>query len=301
MGKNKRDITAGRWPSAVLNNQTYLMYYNRLKELALNLFKWINLPDTIDERYLELTLYDQGQAVFFRDDVLGYLALQCAAGGKLNVYRVPTQREVITETEYHAHLNENDSVLIYNNYLRIAEAPAIEQYAYRLYEITRAIDVNIRQQKTPLVILSSEQQRLVMKNLYMQYDGNEPFIFGNKNIDLDSIKVLKTDAPYLCDKLNILKRQIWGEALTYLGIDNNSSEKAERMITTEVSNGLGAVRAARLTRLNARKQACEQINRMFGLDIDVEFREEMISPTERQQELEIIKTSDEILGGGDIE
>ena len=79
MGKNKRDITAGRWPSAVLNNQTYLMYYNRLKELALNLFKWINLPDTIDERYLELTLYEQGQAVFFRDDVLGYLALQCAA------------------------------------------------------------------------------------------------------------------------------------------------------------------------------------------------------------------------------
>ena len=140
-----------------------------------------------------------------------------------------------------------------------------------------------------------------MKNLYMQYDGNEPFIFGNKNIDLDSIKVLKTDAPYLCDKLNILKRQIWGEALTYLGIDNNSSEKAERMVTTEVSNGLGAVRAARLTRLNARKQACEQINRMFGLDVDVEFREEMISPTERQQELEIIQTTEDILGGDDIE
>lgn len=301
MGKNKRDIMAGRWPSAVMNNQTYLMYYNRLKELALNLFKWINLPDTIDERYLELTLYEQGQAVFFRDDVLGYLALQCSAGGKLNVYRVPTQREVVTETEYHAKLNENDSVLIYNNYLRIAEAPTIEQYAGRLYEITRAIDVNITQQKTPLVILSSEQQRLVMKNLYMQYDGNEPFIFGNKNIDLDNIKVLNTNAPYLCDKLNILKRQIWGEALTYLGIDNNSSEKAERMVTTEVSNGLGAVRAARLTRLNARKQACEQINRMFGLDIDVEFRQEMISPAERQQELEIIKTSDEILGGEDIE
>lgn len=275
MGKNKRDIAAGRWPSAVLNNQTYLMYYNRLKELALNLFKWINLPETIDERYLELTLYDQGQAVFFRDDVLGYLALQCAAGGKLNVYRVPTQREVITETEYHAHLNENDSVLIYNNYLRIAEAPTIEQYAYRLYEIARAIDVNIRQQKTPLIIRCAESQRLSMKNLYMQYDGNEPFIFGDKSLDLDGVKVLNTNAPFIADKLQVLKRQIWNEALTYIGIENANSEKRERLVTDEVTSNLGGVYAQRLTRLNARKQACKQINVMFGLDIDVKFRSEI--------------------------
>lgn len=264
-----------KWESAILNNSTYQFYYLRLKELAMNVFEWVNLPDTIDERFLELTLFEDGQAVFFRDEVLGYLTLQVAAGGRLNVYRIPTEREAITATRYHAHLNENNSVLIYNNYLHTNENPNIEMYALRLYEITRAIDVNIKQQKTPLIIRCAESQRLSMKNLYMQYDGNEPFIFGDKSLDLDGVKVLNTNAPFIADKLQVLKRQIWNEALTYIGIENANSEKRERLVTDEVTSNLGGVYAQRLTRLNARKQSCKQINEMFGLDINVKFRSEI--------------------------
>ena len=43
------------------------------------------------------------------------------------------------------------------------------------------MDVNIQAQKTPILILAEESQRLTMQNAYMQYDGNEPFIFGNKS------------------------------------------------------------------------------------------------------------------------
>ena len=75
------------WESGVLNNATYLQYYHRLTELAISMFEWKNLPDTIDPRYMELGLFAQGQMVFFEDDGgLGYLCLHNAQGGSLDVY-----------------------------------------------------------------------------------------------------------------------------------------------------------------------------------------------------------------------
>ena len=114
-----------------------------------------------------------------------------------------------------------------------------------------------------------------MQNVYQKYEGNEPVIYGVKNLMPDDIQVLKTDAPFVSDKLQILKRQIWNEALTYLGIENANTEKRERLVTDEISSNLGGVSAQRFTRLNARKDACKKINKMFGLNIDVEFREDL--------------------------
>lgn len=272
MGKGKRE----KWESALLNNRTYLQYYNRLLELAINMYEWKNLPDTVDERFLELTLFSDGMAVFFQDDGgLGYLCLQCMIGGELDVYRIPIDRTAYATNGYQMCLNNQNSVIIFNNYTHTNSMLDVEMYARRLYEIDRTIDVNVKAQKTPVLIRATENQRLTLKNLYMQYDGNEPFIFGDKQLDMDGIKALKTDAPYVADKLNILKRQIWNEALTYLGIENSNTEKRERLVSDEITSNLGGVTAQRFCRLNARRKAAEQINKMFGLDIQVDFREEV--------------------------
>ena len=271
MGKAKR----AKWESALLNNRTYLQYYYRLLELAINMYEWKNLPPTVDERFLELTLFSDGMAVFFRDEILGELCLQCMIGGELDVYRIPIDRTAYATNGYQARLDATNSVIIFNNYTHTNSMLDVEMYARRLYEIERTIDVNVKAQKTPLIIRATENQRLTIKNLYMQYDGNEPFIFGDKNLDMDGIKVLKTDAPYVADKLNILKRQIWNEALTYLGIENSNTEKRERLVSDEITSNLGGVAAQRFCRLNARRKAAEQINKMFGLNIQVDFREEV--------------------------
>lgn len=272
MGKGKRE----KWESALLNNRTYLQYYNRLLELAINMYEWKNLPDTVDERFLELTLFSDGMAAFFQDDGgLGYLCLQCMIGGELDVYRIPIDRTAYATNGYQMHLNNQNSVIVFNNYTHTNSMLDVEMYARRLYEIQRAIDVNVKAQKTPLIIRATENQRLTMKNLYMQYDGNEPFIFGDKQLDLDGIKVLKTDAPYVADKLYILKRQVWNEALTYLGIENSNTEKRERLVSDEITSNLGGVAAQRFCRLNARRKSAEQINKMFGLNIQVDYREEI--------------------------
>jgi hypothetical protein len=261
-----------RWQSAELNNKTYIDYYNRLMELALNVFEWENLPPSVDERFLELTLYEMGYCLYFNDEIIGNLALTCTIGGQLDVYRIPVLRRAYAVNGYNKMCSTKDSVLIFNNYLHTPTQLTIELFARRLYEIERAIDVNVKAQKTPTLILSSEQQRLTMQNLYMQYDGNKPFIFGDKNMDIEGIKSLKTDAPFVADKLEILKHQIWNEALTFCGIENSNQDKKERLVSDEVGSNYGNIEAQRNVMLNARKQAVKKINAIFGTNIDVHFR-----------------------------
>ena len=271
MGKKKDQFIE----SALMNNRTYIQYYNRLTELALSMFEWKGLPDTVDPRFLEMCLFAEGKAVFFKDDGgLGYLTLQCSISGELNVYRIPIYRRAYATNGYNKNLNEKDSVIIFNNFLHTCSKLDVEMFSKRLYNLDRIIDVNANAQKTPVLIRCSEDERLTMKNLYMQYDGNQPFIFGDSELNPNALMVLKTDAPYVADKLYELKTQIWNEALTYLGIMNVNITKKERMITDEVTRNSGGTIASRYSRLEARRQACKEINNMFGLNISCDYRED---------------------------
>jgi hypothetical protein len=263
------------WESCWLNNKTYQHYYNRLTELAISMFEWQNLPDTVDARFLELSLFSTGMAVFFKDEELGYLALQTMIGGNLDVYNVPKIRRAYATNGFNMPLSENDSVIIWNNMLRTNCLTDIELFARRLYECDRTIDVNIKAQKTPVAILCDDNQRLTMKNMYAQYDGNEPFIFGSKDLDIKKIQAISTGAPFVADKIMQTKIQIWNEAMTYLGISNVNFQKKERLVTDEVARNMGSTVSSRYTRLEMRKQACRQINKMFGLNINVEYREDI--------------------------
>ena len=262
------------WESAKLNSQTYQQYYNRLMELAIAMFDWKNVPDTIDVRFLELTLFAEGKAVFFKDEELGYLGLQCLINGPLNPYRIPIRRRAFAINGYNKELDDKDSVLIYNNLIHTNSMLDVEMFARRLYNLDRAIDVNANAQKTPVLIQCEDSQRLTMKNLYKQYEGNEPFIFGTDDLRTEPLKVVKTDAPYVADKLYQLKAQLWNEALTYLGISNTNIVKKERLISDEVSRNMGGIIASRYSRLESRRTACDKINKMFGLNMWVDFRED---------------------------
>lgn len=272
--KDKHPRNREFWESAMDNNASYQMYYNRLCELSMSMFEWKNLPDTIDERFLELALFTDGFALFFKEDDIGYLALRCMIGGYFDVYNIPIQRTAYAMNGFNAPRTNKDSVIIYNNLIRTNSMLDVEMFAKRLASLDRAVDVNANAQKTPVLIRCDETERLTMKNLYMKYDGNQPFIFGDKGLRKDAMEVLKTDAPFVADKLYTLKVQMWNECLTYLGISNVNIQKKERMISDEVLRNQGGVIASRYARLNARRQACDEINKMFGLDISCDFRED---------------------------
>lgn len=260
------------------NGATYVQYYNRLMELSMSMFKWKNLPDTVDERYLELGLFSSGCMVFFKDDVIGELALNMTYQGGFDIYGEPTKRRAYSRyNQFQTTLDKNNSVIIWNNMLRTNSALDVQMFAYRLYNLDRIVDINANAQKTPVLITCDEKQKLTMKNLYMQYDGNYPVIFGDSNLDIKNLSVLKTDAPFVSDKIYDLKVKIWNEALTYLGISNINTTKKERMITDEVIRNQGGTIASRYSRLESRRRAIKKINKMFGLNITVEYREDFQS------------------------
>lgn len=264
--------------SALDNNATYLTYYQRLLELSISMFEWKNLPPTIDSRYIELMLFEKGSVVYFDDEAIGNLCLDCISQGQFDVYGYPKNRRAYSSyNQYSRELNESNSVIVWNNFLRTNSQLVVKMYAKRLYNIDRVIDINVNSQKTPVAILASPQQRLTMKNLYKEYDGNAPFIFGDKNLDLNGIKAISTGAPYVADNLYALKTQIWNEALTYLGISNVNNVKKERLISDEVQRNLGGTIASRYSRLQSRKDAVQKINKMFNTNIEVDYRADIYS------------------------
>nr|DAU61824.1 MAG TPA: upper collar protein [Caudoviricetes sp.] len=261
--------------SALLNNVTYMQYFNRLTELAISMFEWQNLPPSVDPRYIELHLFQNGSMLYFNDDVIGNLCLDCLPNGNFDVYGNPVLRRAYSSyNNYQRELNEDNSVIIWNNYLRTNSITDIKMYSRRLYLLDRIIDVNANAQKTPVLIQGTEKQRLTLLNLYKEFDGNSPFIFGDKNLDLNALKSLNTGAPYVADKIYQLKTQIWNEALTYLGISNINIQKKERLITDEVTRTQGGTIASRYSRLQARRDAVKKINAMFGTNISVDYRED---------------------------
>lgn len=263
----------------IINDRTMIDYIDRLKMLAISLFSWKDLDKyagTGASRFLELSLYEDGRGVFIKDETLGYMALKVNPSDKLNVYQLPT-KVMAWSIGYNKQYDFDDVVYIMNNELQKPTREFMELFAYRLYETERTIDINLNAQKTPVLIEGDTKTILTLKNVYMQYSGNTPFIFGNKQFDISNkLNVLKTDAPYIVDKLDIHKHQIFNDALTVLGIDNANTDKKERLITNEVESNEELIKYYLNCFYKTRKYACEQIKEKFNIDIDIELNKDII-------------------------
>lgn len=256
-----------------LNDITYSNYYYRLMLIARSLFKWNNLPNGIDEKWIERYLFSEGACLFFKHPELGFMVTKFADQGKLNYYDEPTTvRAYATDFISVVRDNNVDCVIIRNNDDMIPTFPTIQIYSAKLTNVDRTIDTNISAMKMPFVITCTDKQRLSFKQAIKQRDENSPVIYGDKNLDLNEIKVLKTDAPIVFDKLQIQKMNIWNECLTFLGINNANTNKRERLISNEVDANDQMIQANEDVMLKAREKACELINQMFGLNISVERR-----------------------------
>lgn len=262
-----------------INNLTYIDYLNRLKLIATSLFTWKGLDEIAGfgaSRFLELVLYENGRACFVKDKEKGYLALRVNPSDKLNVYMLP-EKVLAWSLGYNKDYLFDDVIYIMNNNLEIPTSQSLQLFAYRLYETERTIDTNLIAQKTPVLIEGDTKTILTLKNVYMQYSGNTPFIFGNKQFDISNkLNVLKTDAPYLIDKLEDHKHEIWNEALTYLGIDNANTDKKERLITSEVESNDDLINYYLNCFYKTRKDACDRINEKYNLNIELSLNKEIL-------------------------
>lgn len=258
-----------------LNDLTFTDYYYRLMLLARSVFKWNNLPNGMNEKWIENFLFKYGECVFWKNPNTGFMVTQCNASGNLNNYEEPTKCFPVGLDIPTTELKVGkDCVLIRNNDERVPTSFPVKLFAYRLAEISRTIDININAQKTPVLVVTTDKQKLTLKNIYSQWNGYEPVIYGDKNLDTpELLRVLKTDAPVVFPELQVQKQTIWNECLTFLGINNANTEKRERLITDEVEANNNHIDLSADCLLKSRQRACEEINKIFGTNISVELRE----------------------------
>ena len=268
--------------SQLSNWMTYQMYLRQFLTLAENVFIYDNMPDYIDTAYLNKTLVRQGAIAFFYDDVLEkVLALPYTNIGSLDVYNRPKKIQVYGRNGYTNTLKEGEFVIMYDNNGRYPIYIDVLQYAERYANVTRTIDINIAQQKTPRIWKTSTEKEKTVRDLANEVDGNVEKIVTYDNINLDDIELVLAPAPYVTDKLQDQKDKIWSEFLRLIGISNLSFQKKERNISDEIQAMQGGTIASRYERFEPRKKAIEEINKKFNLQIKVEYYDGI--PTDKKE------------------
>ena len=239
MGKNnKKNFLRNNYEfvdNLIVNDETYIDYLERFKKICLSMFEWVNLPSSMNSMYLERCLYYMGAAALLKDKDYGFINTRVSSNGYINIYGLPTSLNCFSYSyqsirKLYTGLKKDDltelqqkqrefyeAILVMNNWDRTPTCSSMELFAYRLYEAEQTAFLNIRAQKTPLFILTNENQRHTFTQIYEKYNGNAPVIIGDKdNVSEKDIRCIKTDAPFIADKIIDYKKEIWNEALTFL-------------------------------------------------------------------------------------
>ena len=295
--------------SLYLNELQYVDYIERIKKICLSMFEWINLPSSMNSRYLEECLFYLGQASLLYDDKYGFINTKCTSDGRINIYGLPTDLTCYSY-DYHTsrrlyiglngdekQINE-EAILVMNNYERIPTLSTCELFAKKLTNADLTAYINIQNQKTPVLILCNENQRLTLENMYSQYEGNRPVIYGDSdNLNINAIKSIDTKVPFIADKVMEYKKEIWNELLTFLGINNLMLEKKERLVSDEANSNNELINMNLQSFLIPRQEACKKFNELFGLtgtdkEISVRVRSDLYNTIKK----ELSTTTDLIKG-----
>lgn len=304
--------------AVLMNNATYFDYLERFKRIALSMFEWVNLPDSMDARYLERCLYYTGQAAMLYLEPYGFINTKSATSGKLNLYGLPTRircysygeintsrrvfngvSEAVAKVNGYEDDTDDDksteAILVLNNWEGVATATTVELFAMRMAIAERAIDVNIRAQKTPFMVVTNDNERLSMMNALDQVEKNAMALVVERNhFDPESFKTLETQAPYVADKLTDYKRGIWNEFLTFLGVDN-ISEKRERMISAETMSNNECVNLNMMASFKTREKAAREFNQKYGKNVEVKLRSDVYNIIKSTESVIVDSLKDENL------
>jgi hypothetical protein len=294
-----------RNPGAQRERNIQKMLERNLSELAINRFTYENVPDSIDTRFLEICLLFNGMAVWYWDESFDkLLAVRGSGVGAMNFYDNPISFTTIgpgnnvisadasnatylpktlsayipaADKDADEKKKKRKAVGMYSNALRMPDYDIVMIYSTRLATIDRTLEINTKNARRNKVVTSSPNTTLSMVNIARQQDeGVETIQVSGQARPEDNISVLDLGIlPDAYDKLSILRARWWNEAMGLMGIDNANQDKKERLVQAEVSANDGQTDSMRYVALNARRQALEYINDIWGLDIQVDFNVEV--------------------------
>lgn len=252
--------------TAFVNKVRFDYYLTRLLSVARGQFIWSGFPASVNTWFIEKVLSRCGTICFFIEEELDkMIAMRYTTNSELSIYDLPSSVVAYSANSNYSSipLEEDSRVLCFDNNMHSSIMVFLKFFAYTLADIDSAINVNTRAQKTPIVILCDEKERLALQNLMMVYDGNVPTVYAKKNLDLSKFSTIDCGIEYKADKLQQLKSDIWNDALSFLGVNNLSIQKRERMLSDEIKQMMGGTIYSKAARLIPRLQACEEINDKF--------------------------------------
>lgn len=286
--RNNQDVIS----TEILNNFTFIDFFDRLKRVATSIFKWKYLPETMNERWLELCLFYKGMAGILKHDDYGIINTEASWSGNIDIYGLPTlvycystsffseQRvrydgKVSIEELSKIYGIENDNlkeaILVMNNIDMQPTFIAMQLFAYRLYKVQRTIDINLDLIKKPFIIGCNEQDKLSMQKFMMDVENNQNMIFATPDFDpSNSIKIFDLNVNNHIEELENEKRAILSEALTTLGVNSILVDKAERLISDEGKKDNEFINYNLQYYWKQRKEACEQFNKLFKPEKEIE-------------------------------
>lgn len=278
--------------SQISNFKTYNMYFRQMLTLAENVFEFENLPKYIDVAFLNKTLLRNGAIAFFKDDILGLIALPFNTVGQLDIYGRPDKIEVFGADSkgYHRILNKDEYVIMYDNNGRYPLYLDICQMAERIALCVRTEDINMVHQRTPRIWKTSKDKELSVKSMINNIDSMQEDIATYDSLDIEDLSVVLAPAPYVTDKIDNHLDQLWAEFYRLIGVANIQEQKKERLITDEMTASQGGTIASRYSRFEPRENAIAKINEKFGTDISVHYYDG--EPDSRKEDDVLLATND---------
>lgn len=249
------------------------MYQREMLTLAENVFEFENLPAYIDVAFLNKTLLRNGAIAFFKDEVLGLIALPFNTVGTLDIYGRPKEIKVYGEDSkgYHRKLKQDEYVIMYDNNGRYPLYLDICQMAERISLCVRTIDINMIHQRTPRIWKTDSDKASSVKSMINNIDSMQEDIAVYDSMGVNDVSAVLAPAPYVADKIDNHLDQLWKEFYRLIGVANLQEQKKERLIQDEMSASQGGTIASRYARFEPRENAIRKINEKFNTNISVHY------------------------------
>lgn len=262
----------------IINSQlgswnTYEMYLREMLSLAENVFAFDEVPENVDISYVNRNLLQKGAVVWFKDEVMGTIALPFTTRqSKFDIYGNPTEVDARAYNgRYFRRLKKDEFVIMYDNASRYPIYADIIQMAERIALCVKTNDVNIKQQRTPRIWKTSQDMKKSVEDIINNVDCLEEDVTTYDSIEWDDLQAVMAPAPYVADKIDMHLDKLWAEFYRLIGVANIVEQKKERLITDEMNASQGGTIASRYSRFEPRADAIKKINKKFGENMSVYY------------------------------
>lgn len=264
--KPYRDMARGGvyWETAANNSQWYEIYLNQLMLLAMNRFRWINLPESCDELTLERLLLTEGRASIAVAPNGDFEVTKAATQGQLSIYDRPVKWRCTTDNgarQFNASVHTG--TVVYENRNRFPLMATLFMYAQELTDIHLTKRVNRFHQRIPFVLQGDSDREFDMTQVAKQVGGGEPMLLTTDSFkEIEYKSLVSSPPPFLGGELTEAERSVWASVYDALGIPN-VIYKQERQITSEVEAQNSQTSILRLAALRERRLAADTLNKRF--------------------------------------